>query len=280
MKNILKLEFKNCINRREFKIVLSIVMIISLGSFIASCVSFYGSDILHVRSACEMGIVEGEYSNNFLELLILILPILATLIYSDSYYEDRKNGSYISITTRVGVERYIWAKVIVIFTVTFLIFFVPLILNQMLSFIAFPLEGLDNNQGLPFYDIGVQNYMVEFLFSFMKLQHPLLHNIFKIFLISLFAGLWGILSYAVHFIVYMHKKEKYPVLIFVFAIYVLCDLILRFLNIHEYSYRNFLLPNGTGSEAVVFIWIFGLLVVDMTLVYVLGNEKKVKNIID
>lgn len=277
MKNIVKIELINCINRKEYKLVLFTIMLISLGSFIVSCISFYGSDILFIRSAYEMAIVEGNYSENFLGLLVIILPILSTLIYSSSYYEDRITGRYNTIAMRIETGKYIWSKVFVIFIVTFLTFFIPLLLNQILCFIAFPLEGLDTNQGLPFYDIGIQNYSSEYLFNFMKIQYPLFYNIFKIFLISIFASLWGVFSYSIHFIDYMQRKGKYPILIFSFMAYILLDLILSFLGMYEYSHFNFLLPNGVGEEKVVLIWIISMAVINLVLLLMFGNKNRIKN---
>lgn len=78
----LLLELKNCINRNEFKFIFSSILLLSIGSFAIACYEFYGTQATFIRSAYEMSIIQDIYSGSILQFIIILLPILATIIYS------------------------------------------------------------------------------------------------------------------------------------------------------------------------------------------------------
>jgi hypothetical protein len=54
MKSMLFLEFRNCLNRNEFKFIFILLILISIGGFAFACIRYYGLDIIYTRSAFEM----------------------------------------------------------------------------------------------------------------------------------------------------------------------------------------------------------------------------------
>lgn len=188
---------------------------------------------------------------------------MAMMIYSDSYYTECKMGVYKSIVTRVDKKKYIIAKGVAIFTATFVVFFIPLIVNQLLCFIAFPIEGFDNNQSLPPYDIGFQNFHMENRFDFLRVQAPLLYNLLHMVIISLFASLFALLGYALYFI---YKKGRLSVMAGIFIVYLVLEVALSFTGGGKNSIIRLLIAGGTGSVAMLILWIVSLLILSIAVI--------------
>lgn len=263
MKNIILLEIKNCMQRKEFKIVFMILFFLSIGSYVIDCYEFFGQELSYVRSAYESCIIQSVQSYFVLTTELLLLPLIATMVYSDSYYLDCKRGVYKSIITRIDKRRYIIAKAIAIFTTVFAVFFIPLAVNQFLCLIAFPTEGFDNNQSLPPYDIGFQNYHQENRFDFLRIQAPFLYNLLHMAIIGLFASLFALLAYALYFI---YKKSRLSVIGGIFITYLLQEVVLSFIGEDQNRIESLLAAGGTGSVAIMLLWIAALFISSVALI--------------
>ncbi|WP_129598086.1 hypothetical protein [Anaerophilus nitritogenes] len=263
MKKLLKIEFTHCINSRSFKFVFSTLLFISLSGYLINCYEFYGNKLSFIRSAFEYSIIQGVYSRFLMETELFLLPILACIIYSDSYFMDAKLGTYKNIITRVNKKNYIIAKGIIVFIVTFFTFFIPLMLNQLLCFIAFPIQGYDNNYAIMPYDIGFQNYTKEFLFDLLRLQSPFLYNMTYMIIISLCAALFALLGYSIYFI---YKKNRMSVIVGIFALYNGSIFILSLADLEKYSIINYLRPTLPGSIIILLFWMIALFIVSTIII--------------
>jgi hypothetical protein len=264
---MLQLEWKHSLNRLEFKLVFLLMMLISVGSFIFSCFyewggGQYGSSLLHVRSAFEMSIIQGTGVSVLLSTLVFLSPLLAMVVYSDTAYSDQTSGVYKPILTRISVKTYLWCKAAVVSVVTFFTFFVPLLINQLLSLIAFPLQGYDNNYALPPYDIGIQNYDSGWMFDLIRLQSPLLYNLLYMFIISLFAVIIALFAFTVFLVV---KKNRFAVISGVFILIVIVQLIVMIMGSFQYAFVNLLTP-GSGSLLVLIGWMAFFLVPSLSVI--------------
>ncbi len=265
MGRLFQLELKNCLHRKEFKFIFLLMMLISIGSFLFSCFykwggNQYGGSLLYVRSAYEMSIIQGT-GGLIISALCFLLPLFAVLIYSDTYYSDSQSGVYKSILTRTDPKVFLWTKSLVISVVTFFTFFIPLLINQLLCLIAFPTQGFDNNQGLPPYDIGIQNYSSEWMFDLVRLQSPFLYNLIYTTLISLAATIFALFAYAAYFVV---KKGKFAVISGVFLLYTVSQVGVFFVS-HRLALVNLLIPN-TGSVYVLILWLALLLIPSILMI--------------
>ena len=91
--------------------------------------------------------------NSLLPALVLISPMLATILYSDSYYSDYKLGVYKNILSRTDVSLYLWSKAIVIFAITFLTFYTNDTKPSISINCFFQLKGYANHYSLPGMDL-------------------------------------------------------------------------------------------------------------------------------
>ncbi|MBP2071287.1 hypothetical protein J2Z80_000798 [Thermoanaerobacterium butyriciformans] len=269
MRNMILFEMKNCINRKEFKIVFMTLFLISISAFLLTCYIFYGHPLSFVRSAYESGIIRGNYSSLLLNVEIILLPVFATIIYSDSFYTNSRLGTYKNILTRTDKKIYILSQCIVIFLVTFFTFFIPLLINQLLTFIAFPLVGFDNNSALPPFDLG---YQKEYLFDFVRIQWPLLYDFIYMVLNSLFASLFALFGYSLFF---LFNKSRVFVIAGMFIVLQILNFVLSVAGYYEYSIEQYLYSLSKGSYIALVLWIVLLLSVSLSIIILKGFKYEI-----
>src|SRR5699024_10069619 len=199
MMNLIKMESINCFKRKELHFIFLFMIVISIVAFCIECLSFYGTYMKFIRTFSESSILQGTYAGSVRKTLLLIIPLLSSLIYSDSLHVDFNNGVLKSIATRESIDKYIMSKSIVIVVYSFLVLFLALTVNLLLVSIVFPKEGLDNMYSLPPYDISLINYSKENFLDIIRIGSPLLFDFISICIISLFAGLLSLFSFAIYF---------------------------------------------------------------------------------
>jgi hypothetical protein len=262
VKRMFLLELKNCLYRKEFQFMFALVMLLSMSGFLFICYWYYKDDYMIIRSAYEVCLIQGASTHGLLTAICVLLPLFAAIIYADSYFSDAQSGVYKSILTRTNSRNYVWAKALVTFSVTFFTFFTPLLLEQVLCLLTFPVQGMDSKWAMPPYDIGVQNYTSNFIFDLLRLQSPLLFNLLYIFFISLTASLVAIFAYAVYFVV---KKGKFVVISGLFLLYIISNIFAQSWGSFESTLIHLIQP-GSGSIDVLFIWLTGLFVPSLIII--------------
>lgn len=260
MGRLLLLEGKNGVNSKPFQVVFAILMFLSLGSFLVTCYHFYGDSLTQIRAAHETSMLRGVYSSSFVIMLTVLLPMLATLIYSDSFYSEVQSGVYKSIVTRAGMAPYVCVKAVFTFGLTFLAFFIPMLINLLLNLIAFPVEGYDNNYSLPPY---VLDYYETNMFERVRLESPYLYVCLFAAILSLFAGLLALLAFSLYLYV---TKSKYVVHSGVFMGYILLQLFASKTGMEKISIMTYVRTESAGSPAIMMGWMLGLLIVSLLLI--------------
>ncbi len=237
--------------------------LISIGTFIEACYIVYGSELTFIRSAYEMSILQGTSTKIMMNILLVLLPLIIPVIYSNSLITDLRSGVYKNILTRSDLKTYLWAKVSVTFLVSFFTVFIPLFINQILCLITFPQVGYDNRFALPSYDIGIQNYDSQAIMDVLRLGHPLLYNMVFMVLISLMASLFSIFAFAA-FLTFNYNQ--FSIFTGVFLFITILNLVISLLGSNRLSYTSLLTPATKGSLIDLCLWITGLLVVSSGLV--------------
>ncbi|MEB2493725.1 hypothetical protein [Peribacillus frigoritolerans] len=270
--NVFKYELYNCIRRKELHFVLIFMLLVSMLAFVIECIAFYGKDLSLIRSAAESSILQGTYASTVKSTLLLIIPLLCSLVYADSFYVDYKTGSYKNIITRTSTTKYVFVKAIVVFISTVTIFFITLTVNQLLCFITFPLVGFDNIYSLPTFDIGVQNYNELYLFDLLRIESPYMYNLTFIIIISIFSGLFSLLAYSVYFM-FLSKIRIVGVMV-IFVLYIVFNIVLSMLGFYNFSLFNQLSPNHIGSLLEISMWALFIFVISLYFLINKGLKKE------
>lgn len=274
MKRIFKFELVNCLNSTGYKCSFGIVMIVGITAFINNVVCYYGSSIQHMKHANELCIVAGAPNSGFLfSTLVMFLPILSSMIYSDSFYRDQKNNTFQYILTKVSIKQYILAKELVIVFISFLVATIPLLINYALVSIGFYKGGHDNYYGFPPYDIAIQNYDASYWLDFIRVQSPNCYVLIKIGVVGLCAATFALLAYALYFINRISEKNKFYVIGILFVLYLTSQMASTNMGNSKYNLYSYMTINIGGNTSCFIGIIGGLLILSNVIIWIYGVKK-------
>lgn len=270
MKRLFYNEWKRCIGRVEYQVISIVVFLLCISAFIVDAVYYYGAQLTRVRSAADMAILQSVNSSFLLFVLIFTIPLFAGFIYSDVLLRDTRSRILPFVITRISFWKVVVIQQLTIFSVVFCVYFTSILFNQLLTIIAFPIVGVDNNFNLPAYDIGVQNYNPLFAFDAIRIQSPYVYNILHAAFISLFASLLAVLSYSILFVV---RKYKFTLMLGVLLMFMTLDTILTMFSYGQYSLYTILQPGAIYPEIMIVVWAIVLKII-ILVCNVIGLKKE------
>ena len=221
MKQIFKTEMKRAMSGKGMVLSMLIGTVLGIAHVIreiipayrANLTNFYNEfPILSPHSAAETWMA-GSPSNLEGFIFFLILPILASLPFGTSYFEDCKEGVIKNIYMRTKREDYLKAKVLV-----------PLIFNLMCSLVLLPNLA-------PLSTMGDNILTPLMLFYKIFFTHPMIYTTFFLVLQFLMAGIWACVCLSVSFL----SDYKIVVLIFPFFVQLILHVICTITNHIDYS---------------------------------------------
>lgn len=213
MKYLIKTNFILCLESRRFQYLSIFLYSIFFITFTSFALQNYGTNSLNLMRNYRMGIVlnEGNIRSLFI-LIILILPLLSSIFYSDSIILDKKNGIYTYYKTRCGTKQYLLSKLITVFLVNLFTIFFLLSSIEILIWIAIPNIGIQNVSSRPIYQII--EIKDKLFLSDLYYLNPYLYNLFIIFTISLYSAFIGIISMSISLIFTNIKSSYLSVIVF------------------------------------------------------------------
>ena len=203
--------FKNqlivSLRKKNFLVSFLIMLILCFGYYLFIwSLAMKQTDKSHICSAQSAVILCGDGNAPMVWIVEMLFPFLALLPNSFSYLNDkqlRMDNIYIS---RAGKMQYYFSKVVVCFIATFLVFFVPCLMNLIQAYITFPtngtlLSGLDISTTahdwyiLKSSDVNLDRNEgnVAPLLSLL-LNHPFVYDLIYTIVFSAYAGLIGVLG--------------------------------------------------------------------------------------
>ncbi|OAB36713.1 hypothetical protein PMSD_10330 [Paenibacillus macquariensis subsp. defensor] len=272
MFKLFRMEMNLCLRRLEFKAIFFLFFILSVGSFFIACYHSYGADLSTIRSGYEMSLLQGTATKIILSIELMLLPLLAPIIYSDSLRNDIHSGVYKNMLTRTSIRSYVWAKSIVIFIITFFTLFIPLLLNQLLCLIAFPKVGYDNRFAFPPYDIGVQNYDSQAIFDLLRLHNPLLYNLTFMLLISLTGSLFALFAYGVFL---LFNKSRFILFTGIFLLITIINLVVTLVGSYRWGLTHLLTPTNKGNITNLLLWFLFLFICGVLAIISTTKQKEI-----
>lgn len=261
MKNCIKAQLGVLKNRPMFKFSFIMMMLICCLSFLLNAISDFGGyepDILAYR---DMFILNNK--NFFSNIIVIILPILAVIPFSDSYIEDRNKNRLPVILQYCSRKEYFASKYIATAVSAFLVIFIPLLTNLLLNAIAFEGESFNDITG----HISAQRCMYNFNSEYMTLMpfkklfisHPFVYSLIFIAFTSIYAVAGALFSYSLSYFI----KNRIMIIVPFFVFSTLTNIVssefyIRF-NI-ETSISNYLLSCVEYTELNYFVYIGILLI--------------------
>lgn len=184
-------EFKRAIKRNTFLFSVIILTAIGISGFLINT-----NLELSVRNYTEMFIMNSSYysflpcsleNTNVRNIYILILPVICSLAYSDSYFEDKKSGFINYICTRTTKKKYMAKKFMTNFIIGGVTAAIPLIINLILVLLFIPSIEVH-----PI--IGYAVVEPDYLFSNIYYYNPIIYAIIWIGIYFLYGGAYASVS--------------------------------------------------------------------------------------
>lgn len=203
--NLIFLHIKNMFRRRNFFIVMIVTLLFSLMTYLVDALPLYGSGVTgHLAPWSYWGPMDKDYGISmqlWQAMYIFLFPFLASFAYADCYFSDRQNGALNNLLARSSRERYFISGAIVVFWGGFFIFFISLLINQLLWLITTPLNTVLD----AFSDGGITCMMFPSVYA----KHVYLNNIIYMIIPGITGGLIALLSYSLSL---FFNKKKFAVL--------------------------------------------------------------------
>lgn len=211
--------------------------------------------------------IGGEFSSLTYSLFYLLLPILASIPYGWSIFDEIKNGAARNILIRIDRTKYFGGKYFVTFLSGGIVVTVPLITNILLVAMFIPAIKPD-----VCYDI-YYGVLPPDLWSNLFYTNPLLYLVLYLMLNFVFSGIFATFSLAISF----RLKHKIAVMLFPFFLLLILhyakDLFPDALQF-EISPLNFLHASTIGEikNPIVILVEFCLFLI-YTVVVLIKREK-------
>lgn len=262
MRNI-KFEFKRAFSSLGFKI--SLVM----GLVIASADLFffymqYGAPGGKSLNQAWIGL---DFQFAYNQLFYVLLPVIACLPYAGTYFQDMHTGYDKNICIRSSRKKYIFAKSMAVFSVSFVAVIIPLLLNLFIT------AGLYPNllpEKLTWLSAGIMDVnRLSYIFN----TNPVCYCIIYIFIDGIIGGLLGMVSLTVSRLC----KTMFAVIMFPFVMYITTSMIFQFddgscLSLMEIA--NPVQNYKAGTWSVVLL-LSGLFLISALIIWLISRKRDI-----
>lgn len=269
MFNLIKIEFSRLYTNIWFKIALLIGLIIATVQFIVCSLpaSLQIDEILnlHVTSVFPYSLynmwIGGDGHNMYCYIYFLILPILATVAFADTFYKDRNSGYIKNIFTRTNRINYLVAKYFATFIGGGIVVTLPLIYNFLLTSCFFPMIRPEAADGT--FSVTSTSMLSSLFFS-----HPNLFLLVYGVIIFVFSGLYAAISLIIPFYYSSHFSAlitPFLIHIFLYSFFTLC--------FNEFYAPFWFLQPTNGQLTLLTIVIIALIVLALTFIWFITEGK-------
>lgn len=159
--------------------------------------------------------------------LLMAFPVLSTGLV---FFEERSSSMYEWLITRDGKKKYYLAKILSVFIITFVNFFILFSINVLVTSFIFPFDAIQTE--------AFANYVPQVgMFSYPFYEQGLLSMVFLfVFLNSLTLALLALLALSCHMMVLF--KSRYMAILFPFiGLYAITYLISILLSSEYWNYN-------------------------------------------
>ncbi len=175
-------------------------------------------------------------------LFYLLLPMLATIPFADSFYCDRKSGYIKNVFIRAKKSHYYISKYIATFISGGIAIFIPLLTNLAISSLILPSMLPQASAG--FFAVNNTSMWGELFYT-----HPYIYIFLYMIIDFIFGGLFATISLVVGFI----AEQRFIALISPFIIYLFTFSLCNLLKAYKFSPMSFLVPGwGDTSSVIIF----------------------------
>ncbi|MDR0886131.1 MAG: hypothetical protein LBN22_07230 [Clostridiales Family XIII bacterium] len=266
-------EVKKILRRKQCYLILGLFLIGVFVDFIITCLHYKSAPLSTIPSAYDLIIINNDFGTPASMIFSTFIFFLAiSIISSDILFDEVRIGLSSSIITRESTKKYIVSKMMAIAITVFFITIIPLFINQLLSVIAFPVQGkvsgvITYNELMPADPDRILSYLENF--------HPYINIVIFILLRGIAATVTALFAFSLTFIEHV---SKFFILLAPMLYYICYSIIKSFIQdlisdtrAQEIVDTDILNVNGYGS---IYAMIFFLLIQIIIGVMVIRNGLK------
>ena len=261
-----RIEIKNAVNQIEFKVLFATILLISLISILLNCFQDYGRNILFIRSYIDNSMYISIKARPIMSVFEYLSPLIVMMIYSSSKWKEEKNGMQSMIITRTNKKEYYLSKFIANFIIIFGVILFSGLINLLISYIVYPVVGLDNRWGIPVYDL-IQRYDKRALLDLLRIQNPFVYILVKNIIISTFLATISNIPYCLSFIKHFKEMEFIQICIMTFIAIAVASIIGVILHISFINYISYMYVDARISFSSVCLSIIVLNIAEVLILF-------------
>ena len=261
-----RIEIKNAMNQIEFKVLFAAILLISLISILLNCFQDYGRNILFIRSYVDNSMYISIKARPIVSVFEYLSPLIVMMIYSSSKWKEEKNGMQSMIITRTNKKEYYLSKFIANFIIIFGVILFSGLINLLISYIVYPVVGLDNRWGIPVYDL-IQRYDKRALLDLLRIQNPFVYILVKNIIISTFLATISNIPYCLSFIKHFKEMEFIQICIMTFIAIAVASIIGVILHISFINYISYMYVDARISFSSVCVSIIVLNITEVLILF-------------
>lgn len=257
------IQLRLMLKRKSFLISLLLMILFVVFAFSWECFKYYGHDIVAVPAAKYLFCLQGN-KNSASFIFTIVFPIVATLPFSDSFFEERKNKTLELCLMRMSNNKYYYSKLFAVFFSGFIIMFLPLIINMFLNLLAFPSESTVGAGNISIMEshlfIAEENKNIStVIFKNLYINNTILYDVLIGFILSLACAFMAVITYQISF---FYKKSQLILTVLMFVIYNFYDLMLGIFSLEEFQLKNYIKIHSVNDGqsyfglAVIFTFLF------------------------
>lgn len=251
----LKAQLLIMFKRKAFIITFAVMMLFSVFTFIMNCISCFEELSIHIQAA-KYHFILNDIQMFYIPSWIysLVFPIIPVIPFADSYFEEREKHTAIYCVTKKNNHSYYFSKLLSVFISGAIIIGIPLLINFLLNFIAFPIDSVNTGQNMsvPNCQIYFDDVLNTLLFGSLYCTNMYLYNLFFIFINALIAGLSAVIIYQLSF---FYKNSRIILLCMFFVAYHIGCLFASAIFTDEFSLSNYILSanfhNGQSLRGLI-----------------------------
>ena len=261
-----RIEIKNAVNQIEFKVLFAAILLISLISILLNCFQDYGRNILFIRSYVDNSMYISIKARPIVSVFEYLSPLIVMMIYSSSKWKEEKNGMQSMIITRTNKREYYLSKFIANFIIVFGVILFSGLINLLISYIVYPVVGLDNRWGIPVYDL-IQRYDKRALLDLLRIQNPFVYILIKNIIVSTFLATISNIPYCLSFIKPFKEMEFIQICIMTFIAIAVASIIGVILHISFINYISYMYVDARISFSSVCVSIIVLNITEVLILF-------------
>ncbi|MEK5251765.1 hypothetical protein MKX66_30220 [Bacillus sp. FSL R9-9530] len=261
MDSILKFELSRAFKGMPFLISLGLFMLYMIYNILFEVIPTAQEEYMTIDSITPMYLWLNVNETGILRTIFFFMPLLVVLPFSWSYAADNHLNYTCFLYVRAKKKKYLLAKFIATFLTGGILFVFPLLVHYIILTCLFP--NWPAHYGT--FQVINGSLMIDLLYS-----NPIFYVLFYCLINFLYAGFLAVIGLSAG----LFTSKKYIVCLVPFFIWIIISAICEFAGLNNWSPERFLRPSGVKNASLIFIIVFwiSMMYITLTVFLKVGNK--------